>query len=170
MGQSEGQMHASSSRAGFRPYRRLRRGRDDGAALVEMAFLIPILGMLLFGIIEFGYLMSFRGGLAQAAAEGARAAATSSRTGTPTPQDNALTAINQALGNYNKSCSSAGMTCTYPIVDCGGATHTAVLPDCMTVTVTYDEATYPVMPQIPLIDYAMPSTLSVSSTVELNNS
>src|SRR5690349_23552436 len=51
---------------------------DDGTALVEMAFVIVPLCMLLFGIIVYGYLMSFRQNMTQAAAEGARAGAVAS--------------------------------------------------------------------------------------------
>lgn len=32
-----------------------RRGRDDGVALVEFAIVAPLLFLLIFGIIEFGY-------------------------------------------------------------------------------------------------------------------
>jgi Flp pilus assembly protein TadG len=144
---------------------------DRGAALVEMALIVPILGVLLFGIIEFGYLMSFRGGLAQAASEGARAAAVAVRTTNDvTAINEATAATNQAVANYGKTCGLAYLTCQFFPHDCSGVTQTAALPDCMTVTVTYDNAANPIMPEIPIISFAMPNTLTVSSTVQMNAS
>ena len=35
--------------------RRLRRDREDGAALVEFAFVLPFLMLVLMGIVEFGW-------------------------------------------------------------------------------------------------------------------
>ena len=35
--------------------RRLRRNREDGAALVEFAFVLPFLMLVLMGIVEFGW-------------------------------------------------------------------------------------------------------------------
>lgn len=146
---------------------------------------MPILGILLFGIIEFGYLMSFRGGLAQGAAEGARAAATAPRAIVtasspliatyPNGRNNAqaiadaTAAVNQATASYSRTCGTGGLTCQFLITDCGSAIDTPALPDCMTVRLTYDNVANPVMPPIPLLSYAMPGTLTVSSTVQLNN-
>ncbi|GIH08926.1 hypothetical protein Rhe02_69930 [Rhizocola hellebori] len=48
--------------------------RDRGAAAVEMALLLPLLLMLIFGIIEFGLLLTAQIGVTEAAREGARAA------------------------------------------------------------------------------------------------
>jgi hypothetical protein len=148
-------------------HRRSRRaGGDSGAALVEMALMVPILGLFLFGIITFGYLMSFRGGLAQGAAEGARAAATSPRSPSTVPGDRALLATNQALSNYGKTCNFGATTCTFVIAPCTGVGASG---DCMTVTVRYNNAIDPVIPEVPIISYAIPDTLVVSSTVKLNN-
>ena len=48
--------------------------RDRGAAAVEMAIVMPLLLMLIFGIIEFGLLLTAQIGVTAAAREGARAA------------------------------------------------------------------------------------------------
>src|SRR5688572_7841610 len=47
---------------------------DRGAAAVEMALVMPLLLMLIFGIIEFGLLLTAQIGVTEAAREGARAA------------------------------------------------------------------------------------------------
>jgi Flp pilus assembly protein TadG len=48
---------------------------DRGAAAVEMAIVIPVLLMILFGIIDFGRMYNAQVTLTDAAREGARAAA-----------------------------------------------------------------------------------------------
>jgi Flp pilus assembly pilin Flp len=46
--------------------------REEGAAAVEFALLLPLLLILLFGIIEFGLILYFQGVVASASREGAR--------------------------------------------------------------------------------------------------
>ena len=59
-----------SNRSGCR-----RRDDERGTALVEFSISAALLLVLLFGIASYGYMLSFKQGLTQAAAEGARAAA-----------------------------------------------------------------------------------------------
>jgi Flp pilus assembly pilin Flp len=66
-----------------------RMKRERGAAAVEFALVASVLCLLLFGIIEFGVILSVKSSVTQAASEGARAA------------------VNQLW------CPS-GSTCTYP--------------------------------------------------------
>ncbi len=54
---------------------RLRRGDDKGASLVEMAFTLPLLLLLLFGIIEASWAFSQQNNIRHGAREGARLAA-----------------------------------------------------------------------------------------------
>ena len=54
---------------------RRRQPRDRGAALVEFAFIVPILSMFLFGIIQFGIAYDMKQSINAAAREGARTAA-----------------------------------------------------------------------------------------------
>jgi Flp pilus assembly protein TadG len=49
--------------------------RDDGAAAVEMALVLPLLLFVLFGLVDFGRLLNAQITLTEAAREGARAAA-----------------------------------------------------------------------------------------------
>lgn len=48
--------------------------RDRGAAAVEMAIMLPLLLLLVFGIIDFGRMLNAQIGVTEAAREGARAA------------------------------------------------------------------------------------------------
>ncbi len=56
--------------------RSVRRGdpRDSGASAVEFALLMPVLFMLIFGIIDYGFLFNDSINLRQGAREGARQA------------------------------------------------------------------------------------------------
>jgi Flp pilus assembly protein TadG len=49
--------------------------RDRGAAAVEMALLLPLLLLLIFGVIDFGRMLNAQITVTEAAREGARAAA-----------------------------------------------------------------------------------------------
>lgn len=52
----------------------LRRSRDRGAAAVELALVMPLLLLIIFGIVDFGRMYNTQITLTQAAREGARAA------------------------------------------------------------------------------------------------
>lgn len=52
-----------------------RRGNDRGVVAVELALVLPILLLLVFGIIDFGRMINAQISLTQAAREGARWAA-----------------------------------------------------------------------------------------------
>ena len=54
---------------------RYRRGDDRGASLVELAFTLPLLLLLLFGIIEASWAFSQQNNVRHGAREGARLAA-----------------------------------------------------------------------------------------------
>jgi len=56
----------------FMVTRKLRRRRDRGAAAVEFALVLPLLVMLLFGIMEFGYAFFIQAQVAGAARVGVR--------------------------------------------------------------------------------------------------
>src|SRR6476620_5137142 len=51
------------------------RREDAGAAAVEFALLLPVLMLLIFGIVDFGRMLSAKISITEAAREGARAAA-----------------------------------------------------------------------------------------------
>ena len=82
--------------------RRSRRHDQRGSALVEFAIASVILLVLLFGIIEYGYVLSFKQGLTQAAAEGARAGAVG------TDSAGIATAVNKAVGAFKQTCNTGG--------------------------------------------------------------
>src|SRR5436305_1660402 len=86
-----------------------RRARGQrGAAVVEFAIASSVLLVLLFGIISYGYVLSFKQGLTQAAAEGARAAAVAGSSATTV----ATTAMAHVMAGHNKHCGTGGLPCT----------------------------------------------------------
>ena len=144
--------------------RTLRRRHDErGAAIVEFAIASVVLLMLLFGIISYGYALSFKQDLTQAAAEGARAAAVASSGQAATA---AAAAVVPALHAMNKTCSSAGMSCTYSTLssDTGCAAGTS----CIRVQISYDYKDYPLVPKFPGLGLLLPDTIK-STSIALTN-
>jgi Flp pilus assembly protein TadG len=133
-----------------------------------MAFILAPLCMLLLGIIVYGYLMSFRQNMTQAAAEGARAGAIAPPDNTPgsytIASAQALDATNQALESFGERCDNGRMSCDINphLCDPLGTVY------CITVTVTYDYEHNPLMPDIPIVSAAIPSEFRSESTAQVN--
>jgi Flp pilus assembly protein TadG len=128
----------------------VRRCRDEtGATAVEFAIVVlPLVG-LVFGLIAYGYMLSFRQAISQGAAEAARAAAiwhapyTTSQNGDR--QTAAIAAANEALKSYGVTCGQNGTQCTVSFDACEGGSAT-----CAAVTISYPYADQPLIP-LPLI-------------------
>ena len=134
-----------------------RRNDERGAALVEFAIASVVLLTLLFGIITYGYVLSFKQGLTQAAAEGARQAAVGG---------DHVAAVTKAVSAFDKTCGSGGLTCEYSTLaaDTGCTTNGA----CMRVRVSYDWKNYPVLPQFPGLGLLLPDTLRSTSITRVS--
>jgi hypothetical protein len=149
--------------------RRLRG--DEGAALVEMSIAGILLVFLLLGVVMFGFLMSFRQNMTQAAAEGVRAGAVASD-----PVIAGHDASDQAVRSFLTSgCgpstspgtwSAAGMTCTIEVPP--GGCPSQPLRQCIAVTLTYAYASHPLLPDIPLVSSFFPSVIEARSVAEIN--
>ena len=146
-----------------------------------MAFIITPLCMLLFGIVVYGYLMSFRQNMTQAAAEGARAGAIAPPDADPDTHVYALNqatdATNKALGSFGQGCgttvsssdssevsSDGKSTCSVNV----GACPAPSTAQCVTVTLTYDYNHHPLMPSVPLVTNFIPSTFTSTFTAQVN--
>lgn len=99
---------------------RRRRATDRGAAAVEFALILFPLMLIVFGIINYGDMLSVRQSVSQAASEGARAAAVeidpAQRTGA------AESARNAALKAQGQACNA---NCKVVVDDCADATSLA---------------------------------------------
>ncbi|GAW48616.1 MULTISPECIES: TadE/TadG family type IV pilus assembly protein [unclassified Nocardioides] len=132
-----------------------RRG-ERGAAAVEFALVVPFLLLLVFGIISYGFMLSFRQGVSQGAAEGARAAAVSPAGDDADRLAAARDALNDSLDTYGVTCDASGVllrggtsvgTCAVTIAACandGGA-------QCASLTVDYLYDDHPLVPGFPLV-------------------
>jgi len=148
------------------------RRREDGAAAVEFALVVPFLLLLVFGIISYGYMLSFRQALSQGAAEGVRAAAVSAR-GSSEEQTRtaALNALNEALETYGVTCDGAAMTydgvpagtCSVTIDSCSNN----VSKRCASVNLAYAYRENAPIPTFPGIGVALPASLDYAAVAEV---
>ena len=163
-----------------RPGDHARRATSDrGAVLVEFAFVAVLLCMLVFGIISFGVVLSFKQTVTQAANEAARDAAVIEDNASTTTVDERRAAAESAISSFEawgRNCSSAHMTCLIDIHDCASppddnpstpAVQTAAVPDCITVRLTYDYDAAPITPDVPIIARFMPNTIVSTATAQL---
>lgn len=139
------------------PARRL--SGEEGVAALELALVLPLLAAILFGIIAFGAMLSFRQTLSQAAAEGARAAAVAP----PGMADElrlarAQDAVAAALGSA-ATCGADGMTCTITLDDTCGVRACAVVRL---------EHAYAANPVVPAFGMPLPTTLVYEAVAEVS--
>lgn len=127
-----------------------RRASERGAAAVEFALVAPLLLLLVFGIVSYGYMLNFRQGVSQAAAEGARAAAVA-----PVMADRtaiAFRSIERVLGG---TCNSGHLHCT--------RSTPPSCATCVSVTVTYDYTADSSKPVMPGFGIALPDQLTYTA-------
>lgn len=139
--------------------RRVRR--RDGASALEFALILPFVLLLLFGIISYGYMLSFRQSLSQAAAEGARAAAVTI-SGVSAGQREALAtdAVEEALSPFGMSCGNDGLTCDITSnVACGSAL-------CVNVSLDYNYEDSPLLP-LPGVGVVMPDRIVYEASAQV---
>ena len=163
--------------------------RDDGAAMVEFAFVGVLLVVLLFGIINMGVLLSFKQNLTQSASESARAAIGVKSDGDASNGDERYQVVDAALANtladHDKSCGTpgetealaaptVGVTCLRMVHECGvtKVDYATLSPDpdggCVTVRLVYDNSgPHRIMPAFPLIAAMEPDSMSSQTTIRL---
>lgn len=138
-----------------------RRADARGAAAVEFALILIPLMLIIFGIISYGYMLSFRQAISQGAAEGARAAAVA----VPGSDVTALakTSVDEALSGYQ------GVKCGQPAVSCqitvGACTSQ---PAFATVTIDYDYKSRPLTPALPGLGIVMPDHLTYTAKAQIS--
>ena len=148
---------------------------DEGAGLVEFALISVLLFTLLFGIINFGLILSFRQDVTRAAAEGARGGAvaiplTAGQSYSAAAQQAATSAVNDAVkqmgGRFkNTGCATQGMTCGPPVV---AACASQPAYQCVTVKVSYSYKDNPIYGNIPFMSAFNPSKIEATSVARIN--
>jgi Flp pilus assembly protein TadG len=149
-----------------------------GAAGVEFALVTPLLLVLVFGVISYGYMLSFRQALSQGAAEGARAAAVSPYPSATDKEQAALNAINDALDvdAYGITCTgtasgSALKKDTVTVGTCAVTTGSCAsdpTKDCVTVSLDYLYKDNPLLPNFPGVGLLLPSHLTYDATARVS--
>ena len=102
-----------------------RRGRDDGAAAVEMAMVMPLLLFVLFGIVDLSRAYDTQIQLSQAAREGARLVSMQSTS-------DLTTRIHQAAPSLCPTPETSPATCTVTTQYLVAATGLPWVGDCTT--------------------------------------
>jgi Flp pilus assembly protein TadG len=107
------------------------QARVRGTAIVEAAIVLPLLLLLAFGAIEYGWMFVVYGGIVNAARQGARVAITPNATLT-----DASNQIDTALNNAGLSLSNAQKpySISYSPITIGGTTNATIV----TVGVQYN--------------------------------
>ncbi|WGL53715.1 pilus assembly protein [Nocardioides sp. BP30] len=155
---------------------------ERGAAALEFAILVPVILLLVFGIIAYAYMFSFRQALSQAAAEGARAAVGAPTTcaaalsspyaGTSCPaQSAAAAAVSASLSGYDMSCGVNYLTCVISAPFTGTSATGASCPSthsCVQVQVSYPYRAHSLLPTVPGLGFTLPTTLAFSSVVQVS--
>jgi len=145
------------------------RGKNEkGAAALEFALLSPLLLMVLLGIVSYGYMLSFRQGMSQGAAEGARAAAVAIAANQNT---SAVAALNQSLSSYGVSCSGTNLvkgsdtvgTCSVAIATCANDATS----QCATVALDYFYRDHSLVP-LPGLGVLMPSNIKYTAVARVS--
>lgn len=138
---------------------------------VEFALVAPLLLLLIFGIISYGVMLSFRQNLSQAAAEGARAAAVAPASPTDPEEYGAVAqaeaAVASALGDGYACSRGALLKDDVAVGVCKIEESSCEAGSCpYTVELSYRYGDHPLVPKFPLIP--MPNVLSYSSSAEGN--
>jgi len=161
-----------------RTFAGIRGKNEKGAAALEFALVAPLLLMVLLGIVSYGYMLSFRQGMSQGAAEGARAAAVAVAAATPEQKSAAAVgAVNDALESYGVTCVGATSTVPGNLVRDGGNVGTCgvtiancvnnTAAQCATVSLNYAYRAHSLVP-LPGLGVVMPSNLVYTAVAQVS--
>ncbi|TQK72058.1 TadE-like protein [Nocardioides sp. SLBN-35] len=137
---------------------RRRRTGDRGAASVEFALILFPLMLIVFGIINYGDMLSVRQSVSQAASEGARAAAV--RIGSEdSKRDAGLAAVKDALAAQRQKCKTGVDGCSVTFENCPGETSKRCAR--VKVVIAYDTL-------IPGFGLVLPDTLHYTAVARVS--
>lgn len=111
--------------------------------------MVGLFVIILYALISYGMILATKQRITNAAAEGARAAV-----------GQGANAVTAATGRVQTALGAPGKyAATYTTAPCGSN-------QCITVTITYDLAHYPVVPPAPGLGLVTPSTISSTAVVQ----
>jgi Flp pilus assembly protein TadG len=148
-----------------------RQHDERGAEMVEFAFVVVLLIMLLYGIVSYGLILSAQSTVTQAAADGARAGIVAST--------NVAGSAEQAAGDdltwmgkgqcYEQDATPTGsptaaISCKALPEPCPSNANN----QCLKVTVSYSYASDPLFPILPGLNIITPSTISSTAVLQMS--
>ena len=159
-------MCMGSANTGGRAADRERRA-ESGATAVEAALVLTFVVLpIVFGILSYGYMLTFRQSLSQAATEAARAAAIKAVSGTTAERQAAQTlaatsAVDEAVSAFNGSmkCGQAHLDCAVTFVPCPDVSATG----CVKVAVSYPYRDHSLLPSVPGLGFTLPSSVGYAA-------
>jgi Flp pilus assembly protein TadG len=152
------------------PKTRSRQRDERGAEMVEFAFVVVLLIMLLYGIISYGLILSAQSTVTQAAADGARAGIVASSTAVATAETQAGGDVSwMGKGacyepDVTPGPSTAAISCRAWTENCPSNANN----QCIKVTVQYNYASDPLFPILPGLNIITPSTISSTDVLQIS--
>jgi Flp pilus assembly protein TadG len=145
---------------------------EGGAAAVEAALVLSFVVLpIVFGILSYAYMLSFRQSLSQAATEAARAAAVKTVSGTTDERRAAQTAaaegaVAEAVGTFDStmSCGAGNLVCDVTFVSCPEVSSAG----CVKVAVTYPYRDHSLLPTVPGMGFTLPSELGYTAVAAVS--
>lgn len=144
--------------------RRASRLSQKGSGAVEFALLFPLFFMVLYAIVSYSLIYVEKQVLTMAAEEGARTALNYQQATTISAAMTARTAAACTAASGMTTTLVAAATCTASSAAC---TYNTAM-QCVNVTMSYNYAANPILPPMPLMGFALPTTLASSAMVQLN--
>jgi len=149
--------------------KRARRHRAErGSAAIEFAIVFPLFFVVLYAIVTYSLVFLAQQSLTAAAEEGARAALVwqSASTAGDALTERATQACSRAASVVN--WLPVAPTCAKAISTAPSGCNNNPAMDCIQVTLTYPYTTSPIVPLLPLLDLAIPTSLVGQATVQLD--
>jgi len=143
-------------------YKRLRG--ENGVELLEFALVIPIFVFVLYGLIAYGMMLSAKQTITNAASEAARAAVSApagDTTAETTAAHDRAQAAMKTLSGYNVDEPNAFSAQVGP---CSQGSPNS----CITVTITYNYASHPIVPPAPGLGLVTPDKLKSTAVVQVS--
>ena len=153
-----------------RPEQCSRQRDERGAEMVEFAFVVVLLIMLLYGIISYGLILSAQSTVTQAAADGARAGivATSSAVAAAEAQAGSdISWMDKGAcwePHVPSGQANAAISCKASTENCPSNVNN----QCIKVTVAYNYASDPLFPILPGLNIITPSTISSTDVLQIS--
>lgn len=143
---------------------------ERGSSAVEFAIVFPVFFLIFYAIVTYGVIFAAQQSLTLIAEESARTSLKYVAMPAGTTPDAAIAKRASAACNYANS-ATALLHWSSTVAQCV-ATPAACTYDssmrCIQVVMTYNYASNPLVPSLPLLDLTTPPTLSAQAMVQLN--